>query len=315
MSKKIIFVTILVLFLLSIRPFGTQAQVEATNYSTFGVSPTKLEMDVGPGKTDSAYIHVLNKSDRPITIHAYVNDFYVLPDNTFVYAKPGEFPYSSSKWITLDKTRFTIPADDLEKVKITLKVPKGIEPGAYFAAVLFEVHGKPGKKKPYIALTGRISSLILATSGPPIKLIKKGEIKSFAAFNSLGLRFRNFGSKYPQFRVRFRNDGNVYLHLKGTISIRDIFGREVGTAKISDITTYPHTNRETWGVWEHPPLLGYYTAVAKFKSYHYDYNKIETAKDTFFFVHWVVILLAVLAVALIAWRITLSRRKKQSTFL
>lgn len=229
-------------------------------YVGLTVVPTKLEMVIEPGETKSAKIRVANDTPRPVRVEAYLKDYYIKPDNSFVITDPGSQSYSAAKWVTLKRRSFTIPATKGRRTSFTeeefeVTAPEDAEPGGHYAVIFFQFTGEESSQGTSVVPKGRIGSLLLVTIPGPIS--RTGQIRKLllpwvALTNKV-----NVG-------VDFLNSGNVHLTTRGRARFFEIFsGREVSSVEFPELTILPKTNRHIKSTWKHPPYVGIYEVDAE----------------------------------------------------
>jgi hypothetical protein len=279
--------------------------IEAKDDKTFMVSPAKVEIQTKAGKSKTKTVKVVNQGMVPIEVTTDIADYYIRPDNTFVFSKPGHQSYSCAKWIKLDKTKFSLEPQEAKKVKITVAIPKNAELGGHYACVFFETIGQKAKDTG-VGIIGRLGVLVLTSVGSEKDIVRKGEIRSFSVKNP-------WFSRGVDYRLTFHNSGNVHLTVKGFTTFKDIFGRNVGKANFEDITILPKTDRIMTTKWLDPPYLGFFRAKAtvKYGPNIFTYNRSLTTKEiTFWVIPWKIILAisALLVLVLIVRKIYLTRK-------
>ncbi len=278
--------------------------IEAKDDKTFMVSPAKVEIQAKPGESETKTVKVVNQGKVPIEVTTDIADYYIKPDNTFVFYLPGHQSYSCARWIKLDKTKFFLEPGEVEKVKITVTIPKSAELGGHYACIFFETVGQKAKDTG-VRIVGRIGCLVLTSIGSEKDIVRKGKIRSFSVKNPW------FSSDVNSDLV-FRNVGNVHLTLKGFVAFKDIFGRNAGKANFENITILPKTDRimtTNWG----GPFFGFFRAKAtvKYGPNIFTYNRNLTTKEiAFWIIPWkiIVAVFAFLVLAFIVRKIYLTRK-------
>jgi len=306
---KSIFTIFMVTILISIisAPVGS-ATAEEPESLGLGVRPAKLEMQAAPGTKETKTITVTNVSEQELTVKVSVYDFEITTNNILNYYRPGDASYSCAQWVDIGKKVFTLGPKKSQDVNLTLVVPKNVEPGGHYASVTFTSAGKPSAGEVKVHTAVRLGVLILATSRGP--LIREGKILSFRAFKESFWHWTNSFNRVakmkslktsiktslarPVFiRAVFENRGNVHLNLKGTLRIKDFFGKTVFRERVPEYTVLPKTKRYIDFNWKRPPLLGKFSGQLNIK---YAEGKTKTKKVSFYIFSWLLIVLIVFAI-------------------
>lgn len=282
----------------------------AASAASFVVSPTKTELTLGKNQTAPIVFNIKNNDAKaPIHIRVYTMDYQITKNSTFVFYEPGHLSYSAAKWISIKNKTIDIPANDRDKLAITVKTPDNAENGGHYAVVFFEVLQKTDQG---VSVTGRIGALVLVTV--PGGITRQGIIQSVSAPNNL------WGGNQIKTTVTFKNAGNVHLTTRGELLITDrIFNKTLAKLPLPEITVLPNTERDITATWKNPPVFGLLRARA---SIYYGPNLItfntKRTAQTGFYIIPVKYILAVIVICLavfVAWELykrIISARKKES---
>lgn len=222
------------------------------------IRPVKVSHTVKPGEIVSGVIHLSSASDgEPINVEASVEDFIPVAGAEgiqFVGRAPGVTTVRD--WIDLGGKRiFDLKQDEQVEIPYTVTAPENAEPGSHFGVAFFKAtrpdsFGEGGG----LNIGTRIGMLILITV--PGNHLQKGNILDFTG--------PDFVQKAPiDFQIKFENTGTVHFEPKGTLTLRNMFGSEVGRVPIEGQTVLPTGVKDinvSWVVkgW----LLGRYSATA-----------------------------------------------------
>lgn len=301
MPKKALLVLVAAMLVSFWLPAASLA-ASAKEARSLTVSPLKLEFRTLPGESSTQTVRVANSGRGPIYVSSGLLDYYIKPDNRFVFLPPGDKSYSCARWVSLDNKDFSLVPGQVQDVTIRLAVPPAAEIGGHYACVFFQTAtDKPTGSG--VGIIGRVGTLILATVGDEKDIVRDGQITSFTLTNP-------WYGRDASGRVVFRNNGNVHLTLKGHATVRDFFGRQVAKLPLQDITILPKTDRYLPVKWA-GPLFGRFTAKAAV-SYGPDmftYNIERTSSElTFWIIPWLIII-GVLVALMLGWRLYLGRRR------
>lgn len=271
---------------------------------TFMVSPLKLEFQGIPGQSSTQVVKVANQGAAPLRVTSGVMDYYITPNNSFVYYPPGHQSYSCARWLKTNISEFRLIPNQVQEVTVTVSAPTGAEIGGHYACLFFQTASSRPKGSG-VGVIGRIGTVILASVGNEKDLVRDGRIKSFEVTNPW------FG-RDTSGRVVFHNAGNVHLTLRGQTVIKDFFGREVARLPLQDITVLPGTDRYLPFQWT-GPLFGRFTAQAnvQYGPDLFTYNVTRTSPTVVFWIVPWLLILAMLIALLAVWRIWLGRRARR----
>lgn len=296
MLKKTVMGIMFFLTLTAIFPTLLLAQV------TYSVSPSKLEIFAGKGEAVSKTIQIYNKQNVPVKIKAYIMDYKINPDNTFIFSPPGSQPYSAANWITLPKTNLVVLAQKVAKIPLTIRIPANAEVGGHYAVIFFESAQKVKKEG---LLRGRIGSLMLVTVKGRVN--RQGEIQKLNVINPI----LSTGIKTEAI---FINKGNVHITARGEVLFFGSNKKQVGKETLGEITILPKTKRIMNALWKDKPLYGKFKAVANIY-YGFDLNTFnikKSAEKSFYIIPWfyIFILTAILAAIAIYLLVRYFRKKR-----
>ena len=117
----------------------------------------------------------------------------------------------------------------------------------------------------------QVGTLVLVTV--PGNHLEKGKVTGFNT--------ASFVQSGPiSFDTKFENDGTVYFEPKGTITVKNVFGKIVALLPIQGEVVLPTGARDIYSTWPTGFLLGPYSAVATI--YDGDGNILTTASTNFF---------------------------------
>jgi uncharacterized membrane protein len=221
--------------------------VHAQQILPLTVIPPKQEVLINPGEHFSTSVKFLNQGDSPISGTLSVLDFIVSDDKgTPVFLDNPQVvgtttipaKYSAAKWIDLPQDNMVIAPRGNGSVPIVINVPKNAAPGGRYAAILFQPSGSltlgnpaSGQETP-IAI--RLASLIYIRVAGPIS--ENATVTKFQ-----GPSFLEYGP--ASITTEILNRGDYHITPKGTISLKDMFGRVVGKADLDTKNIFPGTSR------------------------------------------------------------------------
>ena len=223
---------------------------------SINISPPSIHLTVAAGWTDSSTITVENKSEDPIDMRAYVEDWVYDDAGGKKFHPPGSTPLSCAKWINLFPQKFHLEAQGKLGVQYTISVPEDAE-GGHYAVIFFEsiVGDAEAEGNVMVRFAGRIGSIIYQeTEG---KTDRRGSIVSF----SCGRPDQN---KPLKIKVAIKNEGNAHISATGVMNIIDAEGNIFGRKELGPINTLPGDTAEYETEWLGALDEGAYDVIATF---------------------------------------------------
>lgn len=257
--------------------------------SGLAISPPTFELSANPGETLKNSLRVDNITNEPLEVTVTTRNFTALGEEGAVDLSEEESAFSLAKWISVSPESVTIPANESKVFDYTINIPGNAPPGGRFGSIIFKTAVKPVSGQSGVAVGQEIGALVF------LKIA--GEVKEQASIAS----FKTGGSLYENgptdFELRVKNDGNIQIKPRGTITITNFLGQKVATIPIDEKNVLPGAVRKLESKWNSTWLFGKYTATV---SLVYGNNKqVLTASTTFwgFPYKLVILVLAGLAAA------------------
>jgi len=306
MKKPAKIITLLLsLALISVTSAKAQSNLALT------VSPTRQNINIDPGGTESTYVTFFNQSDLPIAGNIKIVDFIVKDATGTPYLlEEGSFPskYSASSWITTNAERAVIAAGSSFKVQMKIKAPDNAAPGGRYAAVYFEPTGTLPNTKAFItqkegqqAVTSRLVALLnIRVNGP---IIEQAALKRFDVPN-----FLEYGP--VDIKAEILNNGSYHITPKGTITLTNWQGKIVGQYNLEERNIFPERSRIYEATLGPKLMLGKYKV--SFMAIYGDANQVISADKILWTFPWklaLAITLAIIIVILLA--ILIGKRIKE----
>lgn len=272
------------------------AQQQAEDELKLSVSPPVFELTANPGDTLENKIRLSNLSDQPQEITVTKRNFTAEGEEGGVELTEETTNWSLASWINVDRDSVTIPAGEDHVFNFVIDVPTQAEPGGHFGSLIFRAETDPLEDGSGAAVSPEIGSLLLVKVAGDI--VEEGSIEEFFAEP-------NFYEKGPFTLVtRFKNEGNVHFKPRGTITISNSFGQEVGNVGFDERNVLPGSIRRIESVWDPSGFrMGRYTATASLVFGADD--KIANATTTFWVFPWKefsVLFLILAAIGFIVWK-------------
>jgi len=305
--KKIVLTFLASLLVVSILAFSAFAQErgDQTTGGTTGkigiqVSSPIYNATIDPGGSYQDTIKVRNVSDTPQTFYPEVFDFRPSGETgTPEFILNGDaqsYTYSLASWINISKVGIKLEPNKSTALNFVINVPKNAEPGGRYAGILFGT-SPPHTDGSQIAISNKVGSIVLVRVSGAAK-----EVATVKEFSTP----KNFYTTPPvDFVARIQNSGSVHVIPKGTIDIKDTFGRKVATLPVNEKNgnVLPESIRRfdkdsSNLVWNPGGFtVGRYTATLSLN--YGSPAKALTAEVTFWVIPWVQLIIAALTLIIL----------------
>jgi hypothetical protein len=252
----------------------------------FVVGPGRSEIEVLPGQTIIQEITVTNRISDGRTFRLEVDDIKGSTDgSSAVSLADGERgPYSIRDYISFPKETFTLNLGERARIPVTITIPANAEPGGFYGSVLVSTDRTP------IEADGNVSrSPVIARVGSLFFVTVKGDVERGGIAKSI----TTVGNKWwyeegpINLGILYENTGSVHLNPYGEVSVKNMFGEEVGFIELEPWFVLPKSLRNREITWDRELLLGRYTVTAKINR-GYD-DVIDEVSTSFWVVPWKVL--------------------------
>lgn len=227
------------------------------------ISPIKIEEMVDPGQTLRAEVSITNESGSAKTFYVYLRDFNSEGESGSArLIEPGteEGNYLAS-WIEISKEGIYLEAGAGQAVPFSVQVPAEAGPGGYFGAIVF------GTEPPRLQMENeeKGAGMAVAQQAAALVLLRvKGDVYEEAQIMEFNTDKDFYATPFKvDFTVRVENIGNVHIKPYGSISIKNMFGKEVAVVKINEKggNVLPKSIRNfADNIWQGDNAFGKYTA-------------------------------------------------------
>lgn len=228
----------------------------------FVVGPGRKEIEVAAGQTVVHEITVTNRISDQRSFKIEVEDVAGTADpSQAVEVLDDEIgPYSIRNFINLPHDTVTLSLGERARIPVTISIPPDAEPGGYYGSVLVSTVRTPGVTddlSPRSPVIARVGSLFFITVTGEVE--KSGETKDVHIINDGW-----WHEEGPiDVGILYENTGSVHLNPYGELSIKNMFGEEVGFVELEPWFVLPKSLRVREIEWDREFLLGRYTATAK----------------------------------------------------
>lgn len=282
-------------------------------FNDFAVGPGKIEMELAPGQTGTFDLLVSNRLGTAKIFNLTSEDFTGSTDKeqTVILLGDDRGPYSLQDFIKIGSTTLSLDHASRARIPVSVSIPKNAEPGGLYGSVIVSTMSKSDEAK---NTSGVVSTNPIFTRIAVLIFIKvKGEVKEDGKLISFALAQNKkvvSGTDSVIFDLFFKNDGNIHLNPKGTITIQNMLGSTVGIIDVEPWYAMPKSLRFREVAWKPKFLFGKYTATATILP-GYGQSKDEISY-TFWAIPWKMFLIVfVVVVAVVALFRRLYRRSVQ----
>jgi hypothetical protein len=184
---------------------------------SFSVSPGIVKFETVQGGIKTFDLSFFNQGDKPLQANIQIMDLSLNTNGVPVMANMSKKIGQWSKFVTLNKKGFVVNAKQSEKIHVTIKIPRGVTGGGYFAIVFntsnVNARNKSKRIKNIITIGGQLPTLFIGevsrTGERNVKVVK-------------GVINKAPYSKDKPFKLRFtlKNTGTTHTNVKGDILLR-----------------------------------------------------------------------------------------------
>lgn len=248
------------------------------------VTPAKFELGGNPGESVTQSIKITNDDDYGALYAITVENFTKTDENGGVILGENLPDNQSqlSRWIGFNRRGGELAPHQTSIIDYIIDIPKDAPPGGAYAAIVISMDRivrNPGESM----ASSRVVSIVMLTIS--------GDIRENSSVNSFKAIRNDDGTM--QFDCMIANHGNSHVRPSGSITIRNIFGKEVDKIDFSGENVLPGVTRRIETSWtpKHA-LFGLYTAALN--STYGQKNNVPLAASKHFLAMpwWSIILLA-----------------------
>ena len=228
----------------------------------FVVGPGRTELSVAPGETVVTEISVTNRISDNREFRLEIEDITGSPDGSspLIIVEDAEGPYSLRDYVSFPSDTFTLGLGERAWIPVQITIPPNIDPGGLYGTILVSTVQMSDQS----GTDAAPRNPIIARVGSHIFVNIRGETD--VSGQTIGIQTLPtqlwFESGPITFGLSYENNGSVHLNPYGEISIRNMFGQEVGYIEIEPWFVLPQSLRTREITWPKEVLFGRYTAVA-----------------------------------------------------
>lgn len=275
----------------------TIIQAQDTPGQGLEISPPLLDLKANPGEEVKTKLQVRNVTQGTLVIKAQFEDFIAGGEDgqpKILLSEGEKSPYSIKDWLNAPSD-ITLAPGQRQAIDVSIKVPQDASPGGHYGVVRFT--GTPPEiENTGVSLSASVGTLILVNvSGNTTQSARIAEL--FTSRNGKKGSLFEYGP--VGITTRVQNTGNVHFQPKGTVQVKDTFGRTVHLAQFNEDSrnVLPGSIRKFEQTFDKKLLFGKYTVQADIV--YGSENQITSAKTTFWVVPYKLIGIVILGIALL----------------
>lgn len=255
-------VLVVAILLASCLPLLQNLTVRAQNGAQgLQVSPVIVDLNSEKGGSYTLKLAVTNVTPNVLDVSGEVNDFTAADEtgNPKIVTDNSQAPgtYSIRSWVG-PIPDMTLQPKQSRSVSVTVNVPANAEPGGHYGVIRFS--GQPAEQTGgSVSLNASVGVLLLARVAGNIT--EKLELQAFYAEKN-GKQTSVVANSPLTIVAKVKNTGNVHVKPIGAMTVKDMFGKTIGTYQFGSNTknVLPDSVRRYDQVVDKRFMLGRYTA-------------------------------------------------------
>lgn len=242
----------------------------------FIVGPVKFGIEAEPGEKVVQNINILNRTGKEMEFFVSTEDFSMAEGNEDFISGKGDKDYSLRLFLHPEVSSFKLKHGQRMVLPVTIDLPPIMQRGSLQGAVII---GTRSAENVQNVVATRIASLFFVKARSQSGLAK-GEAEKFA--NSRKIYYQN----PVDFRIYFKNDGDVFLVPKGKIILKNMISQHVEEINIPEFYVLPHSFRMVKTIWQPKMAAGIYKATLSLDKGYQDgvsQDKNDTLYSEFYY--------------------------------
>jgi len=239
------------------------------------ISPVRFEFAGYPGQQTRATVRVLNGSEEWLAVALEVEDFAPQGEEGKIAVGPGASGERSLVlWVRPLVSAFEVPPRSRYPVEFVVDIPVGAEPGTYYGTILARTTSEQAGAGPVIVT--KVGAILLVDV--------YGEVREELSLASVAVP--RFSWKMPvDVTLRFANTGTVRERTGGTLSLSNMFGKELARLALPEENVLPGAVRRIGVPIREGLRVGRYTA--RLEATYGLQNQVPLSFETqFWFIDW-----------------------------
>ena len=252
----------------------------------FVVGPGRSEITVSPGETIIQEITVTNRISANRTFTLEVEDITGSNDGSKSVALTGgeKGPYSIRDYVSFPEKTFSLELGERARIPVKITIPADAEPGGFYGSVLVSTDRTPEATDQAVS-----RSPIIARIGSLLFVRVRGDAEIGGQTTEVGVVGHKWWfEKGPiPLAITYENTGAVHVNPYGEVSIKNMFGEEVGFIELEPWFVLPKSLRSREFDWDREFLLGRYTVTAKINRGYDDI--VDEVSTSFWVLPWKIV--------------------------
>lgn len=195
------------------------------------ISPVLIDLNAEPGKDYKLKITVTNVTNHDLTVKASVNDFKARDETgnpEILVDGDNNETYSLKSWALIPGS-FTLRSKESKVVTVAVDVPTNAEAGGHYGVVRFSAVPTEAEDT-NVNISASVGTLVLARIDGQIE--EKLNVKEIFVEKN-GKKGGVFEATPQKLAERVENTGNVHLKPQGTVTVKNMFGKNVYEAEFN----------------------------------------------------------------------------------
>lgn len=235
-------------------------------------------LPAGDNKEDK--VTAVNNSEETITVKVYAVDATTTKDGAFALFNEEDKRTGVGSWVKLSESEVTLKPKERKDIAFTITIPKDTTIGDHAGGIIFQ----------------EVKPKSVAKEGININIISRVGVRIYETVpgaQQLHLEVNDFQYKLIDNKLVFsftmENKGNVFLNPKGSLEIKDVFGKSVEKITLDTLGTVVPGKPTTIDAKSkiEKPILGRYTAMLRVE---YGAGKVAAKEISFFTVNWMIVI-------------------------
>jgi hypothetical protein len=209
--------------------FFYSAHAETLPQNSVIVRPAKAEVTLSAGEERRVTFTVSNGTGEPLRARVSFEDIAANEqgsaiDDSVRLLGEAMGVHSLKDTLLVTQSSFELQTGMEISVPVTIRIPKGVEPGGRYGSVVFHFSKLADAENPEanISLEGRIATLLYVRISGDV--LEEGKLAAFGLFNNAKTTKSPTILDPLRMQVAYQNTGSVHLNPYGRITVRSIFG-------------------------------------------------------------------------------------------
>lgn len=174
---------------------------------------------VAPGSTWSGAVKVIDPASRSSAVELYPTDGLTAPNTGVSFAlagqplRPAGAPHAEGSWLTLGRSRLSVPASSAVKVPLRVTVPVGALPGEHVAGVALQ------PITPQKSLSGNLAVTVVSRVVMAVVVVVPGPSAFHLAIGRPKFPTRSARTSHPAISIPLTDTGTDYAKAKLSATI------------------------------------------------------------------------------------------------